>query len=215
MNFVAHACLAAEDAPGWAEDLFVFGAMLPDLASIAGLHPPTRGPAALLDGLSHHRRVDVSWHRTAGFHRLVEQGRVRLRAIAVPRGPRRAATHLGVELLLDGILVERPGVHDRVLRALRAGQRTLGQLFPPSGPEIRWMRTAVSHVEEGGLLADYARPFRVAHRVARILRSRRRFRLESAWEEALGAWLGELRPSLQDEADELLEETREGLVRRS
>lgn len=208
MNFVGHACLA-RDAKG--SGLFVFGAMLPDLAGIVGLAPPARGPEDLLAGLRHHRRVDSAFHGAPLFHELLEDGRSKLRLNGVPKGPRIAATHLGVELLLDGILVERDGIEALVFDALVVGRKALVGLYPPRGPELAWMERAIGHVSDGRLLDDYAHPRLVARRIERILERRVRCRLDDEHREELGGWLVDLQPRLKLLTDPLLQQTRQRL----
>jgi hypothetical protein len=209
MNFVGHACLA-RDARG--SGLFVFGAMLPDLAGIVGLSPPVEGPEELLGGLRHHRRVDGAFHGAPLFHELLQDGRAKLRLHGVPKGPRIAATHLGVELLLDGILVERDGIEALVFDALVVGRKALGDLYPPRGPELAWMERAIGHVSDGRLLDDYAHPRLVARRIERILERRVRCRLDAGHREELGRWLEDLRPRLVLLTDPLLAQTGERLA---
>jgi hypothetical protein len=101
VNFFGHACLAAEARP---EAAFVFGAMLPDLASMSGLRISSIAHAKTDSGRRFHYVTDAAFHRAERFQSLCTGATRALSAAGLRRGPARAIGHVGVELLLDGWL---------------------------------------------------------------------------------------------------------------
>ena len=106
VNFVAHAVIA--DALG-CSPLEAFGAMVPDLANMVGAMTGARStpnlPAeALVYGSSVHVATDEAFHHHPTFVSLTRK------AAASMDGRRHvntAAAHVGIELLIDGILLEQ------------------------------------------------------------------------------------------------------------
>ncbi|MCU1354224.1 MAG: hypothetical protein JWM05_3433 [Acidimicrobiales bacterium] len=99
MNFLAHAEVARRRD---AEPAFVLGAVLPDLLPMAGVHL-TRDDVEprVAAGWSEHHRADAAFHASPTFAAGVAALRTDLRATRLDTGPRRAAAHVGWELLLD------------------------------------------------------------------------------------------------------------------
>ncbi len=102
MNFLAHALLAHRDRP---EPHFALGAMLPDLAPMAGVRP-RRAPSRAIDaGLAHHHAIDAAFHGAPAFVGLCERHGASMRAAGLSRGAARALAHVGAEMLLDGCML--------------------------------------------------------------------------------------------------------------
>lgn len=120
MNFFGHAVVAARVSR---EPDFVLGAMLPDLAGMVGarLAPVVEGAlshGAVAAGIAHHHRVDEGFHGSLAFSRVWLAAVAELRRTGLPRGPARAAAHVGLELLLDGHLSRDEPSRDAFRRAL-------------------------------------------------------------------------------------------------
>lgn len=104
MNVLGHTHAAAARRPG---DLrFVLGAVLPDLASMAGVRLDDRARRGTLgEGIRCHYAVDRAFHAAEAFRLGVAALRADLLAAGLATGPARAVAHAGWELLLDGTLV--------------------------------------------------------------------------------------------------------------
>ena len=97
--------------------------MLPDFASMAGTRLSSGAPVpdpdrALAHGIALHHRTDDAFHGDPWFTSLVQATLDALSADGVPRGAARAVGHVGVEMLIDGELLRRPGVADAYTAAL-------------------------------------------------------------------------------------------------
>ena len=98
MGHVTAAALASDDPD------VLLGAALPDL--LPGSQLARRAlPAGVAAGLAHHHRADAAFHADARFVEAVASVGRHLDAAGVRRGPRRAAAHVGVELLIDDALL--------------------------------------------------------------------------------------------------------------
>lgn len=166
MNFVGHAIVAARcaDHPD-----VVLGAVAPDLLPRSGARPAHEPTPALEAGRRLHHRADAVFHHHPVF---VAQQRVVLDALTargVPRGAARASAHLGIELLLDGALVERgdDAAFSAVWSRLVDPDEAVRALVEPSA-EAAWcgfLARFTTHVEP----RRYAEPAYTAERIERIL----------------------------------------------
>lgn len=184
MNFVAHlvvATAATGEAPG--SDLAV-GAVIPDLASMAGVRFDRASmPARVVDGVMIHHRTDEAFHDSAWFVDVLRTDTPALLAAGLPRGAARACAHVGAELLLDGVLLEDDGVADAfgdVSAALDIA--LLGDLTPEQ--EVAWARL-FDRIRQGLGRAAYADPQAVAERLRFMLAHRPRLALPPECEPAL------------------------------
>ena len=108
MNFFSHAIVATRrsEDPRW-----ILGSMLPDFVSMAGLRlASVTGDTPLERGVAFHHTCDDAFHSAPIFVDLMEQAREELELEGLDSGPAMAIGHVGVELLLDGHLVEQGGV---------------------------------------------------------------------------------------------------------
>ncbi len=209
MNFFGHAWLAAQAR---SDAAFVFGAMLPDLAAMAGLRVQAVAHATADDGRRFHLATDAAFHRCEGFTALVLAATRELREAGLRAGPARAIGHVGVELLLDGWLAEREGVPMLYGEALGLG--------PALAPALRFRRAAdpAPLVELCARIAGAAlppeawcEPERLTARLARILVRRPRLALELSELGLVRAWAPGARVAVADAAPALLTELRREL----
>jgi hypothetical protein len=100
VNFLAHADVARRSSGD--DPAFVLGAVLPDLLPMAGVRLD-RGDVApeVAAGWAEHHRADAAFHAHPAFLAGVGALRADLRSTSLGTGPRRAAAHVGWELLLD------------------------------------------------------------------------------------------------------------------
>jgi hypothetical protein len=149
MNLVGHVAVALEpDAPLPSDD-FLVGCMLPDLAAIARVRL-ARPDGEMGRGVAFHHACDSAFHDSEWFHSENRELRDALLAAGVETGPARACSHAGIEMLLDGALVEQPDVHraaSRTFAAIGAQADALATLAPPESrgvAELRFRRIATS-----------------------------------------------------------------------
>jgi len=213
VNFFAHATVAC-----WERDdpEYVLGSMLPDFATMTGTRLRSAGHVDVAAGLVLHRVSDAAFHQSARFGALCLSGTRWLRAHGVSRGPARGAAHVGVELLLDGVLVDDARVCDRYAAALDAGgepglRETLR--WHAGDGDRRWQRLQSRLVAHGAPL-EYRRPEVVAARVVRALSPRPRLALDPDEVEAVERWLERAQADVAAAAPELLGDVRAGIAAR-
>jgi len=169
VNFLGHTAVALDLGHRDAE--FVLGAVLPDLASMAGVRVQRTDLArAVGDGVACHLRADAAFHAHAEFragssalrHALMERG--------LGSGPARAVGHAGWELLLDGTLVG--SAVEAAFRAAVAGRAATAAAVDDTA---RWT-TFVDRMSGAGRLA-YDDPAWVAERLHTMLERRPRLAL--------------------------------------
>lgn len=207
MNFIGHAIVALfrDSDPHW-----VLGSMLPDFAGMCrhrlrGAREPTVDAGITLD-----LRTDEIFHRNAYFTRWTTSGSQTLIAAGVGRGPAGAVAHVGAELLLDGLLLDRdPRLADAYGEALHLE-------LDPLGLELHGERTErLSHLLDRlasqGLPYDYCDPEGVLARLERALSSRPLLALQAVDRKPVLDWLYAIRPRIESDAERLLDELRANL----
>lgn len=217
MNFFGHACVAVWRS---SKPSFVLGSMLPDFASMVGSREPqlTASPASgeLREGVQFHHDTDAEFHSTPQFRALMAHAFEDLRRRGLARGPARAVSHIGVEILLDGELAHDPARVDAYRRALL--EPTHEQL----GPQLAWanvasaarltrLRAALFEREIG---ADSRSPEIVAERLARTLKGRARLQLEPQDLPRVRDWAASAQRDIAVATSPLLTELRTRLARR-
>jgi hypothetical protein len=175
VNFIGHATVALWSS---ANPLFVLGSMLPDFAGMAGLRlPSVTTPGPLADGIALHHRTDEVFHASGPFLGLMESTLRDLTRDGVPRGPARAISHVGVELLVDGMLLDVPGVRDAYLAAIGQGGHVF-EIFALPEQGQRW--NAFEHrLRSHGVPDDYRNTDSVVQRLVRIFADRPRLALSA------------------------------------
>lgn len=209
MNLLGHVAIARgeREEPG-----FALGAMLPDLSSMSGLRLLRARHPTLADGVHLHYRTDHAFHAAPSFAALLAEGARELRARGVHAGRARAASHVGVELLLDGTLVEDARCADHYLEALRGAPGLLPSIEFRGGRGAGTLSELVRRLLAHGVPFDCGDPARVAERVRRALSVRPRLSLTPAEHEPLEAWLRRAAPRVRNLAPALLAETRDRLA---
>jgi hypothetical protein len=165
VNFFGHAAIASWSAPAPG---VVLGAMLPDFATMCGGRIETAHDEAVARGIALHHATDAVFHQlpvvTALMRELDEQ--LDLRGCA--RGPRRAVAHIGVELLLDGVLIDEPAYRAAYLDGL-AHDPSLAWRDPGDAPRFAIL---LDRLRARGVPEDLRLPEAVTTRVHRVLAHR-------------------------------------------
>ncbi|HLL23898.1 MAG TPA: hypothetical protein VK427_17290, partial [Kofleriaceae bacterium] len=117
MNFFGHVAVASWTSDSPAVGL---GSMLPDFATMSGARIASDGAheAALGRGIEIHHATDATFHRLPVVLGLMRDLDGLLAERGCARGPRRAVAHIGVELLLDGVLVDDASYRAAYTRAI-------------------------------------------------------------------------------------------------
>ena len=206
MNFVSHAVVASWRAtdPAW-----VFGAMLPDFASMARCRVLGADEPRVSEGLAHHHATDEVFHHARSFIALNDEGVRTLSAHGVRRGPARAVAHVGVELMLDGLLLDDPGIERTYLRAISVDSDSLGLRFRGTGGP-RFAEFSV-RLRAHGLPNAYRTPEGVLTRLEQTLSRRPRLAWTADETPEILAWLRGMRHRLALVLPTLLGEVRLGL----
>jgi hypothetical protein len=172
MNVLGHIHVAL--AGGRDDPEYLLGAVLPDLAPMAGVRLRARSglPGAVGEGVRCHLRADRAFHAHAGFRDGAAALRRAVAAAGVASGPSRAVGHAGWELLLDGTLVGT-----EVERAFHGAVRMAGEVADALAPadRARWA-AFLARARRGGRLR-YDEPRWVADRLHAMLARRPRLRL--------------------------------------
>ncbi len=109
VNYFGHAAVAS-----WVDPRlnrrggFPLGAMLPDFSTMCGVRVAGTADADVAEGIALHHATDKVFHTLPAVTGLMRELDERLERGGCARGPRRAVAHIGVELLLDGVLVDDP-----------------------------------------------------------------------------------------------------------
>jgi hypothetical protein len=166
VNYFGHAAVASWSAP--AEAGTVLGAMLPDFCGMCGARIAAADEAAVAGGIALHHATDAAFHRLPAVTGLMRELDEALQRAGCARGPRRAVSHIGVELLLDGVLVDEPDYRAAYLAGLA------------HRPALRWREAEggarfaalLDRLRDRGVPDDLRRPEAVAARVHRVLAHR-------------------------------------------
>lgn len=208
MNFLGHAVVAAaqDDAPE-----FVLGAMLPDLAAMAGFRFREVRAAEPAAGVTLHHRTDAVFHSSRDFVQLARETMAGLTGAGMRRGPARAVAHVGVELMLDGWWVREHGVPGSYRRALDAASDVEPHLVWRGEVEDASLTRGCTRIAELDVAGGYADPAFVAQRLTRIFARRPRLALRGEEPQMVRDWTLDARSAIDASAPRLLREIGEGL----
>jgi len=201
VNFYAHAVVAEAQC---VDPDFVLGAMLPDLAAMAGLRVQGTDAVNLGEGMRQHHESDHAFHVCDAFATLTRDGAHDLQVAGLRRGPARAAAHVGIELLLDGWLVaeQPPSPTYRHALGRAASCADTVRWRGPAGDS--WQRLC-SRISANGVTEGYRDPDEVARRTIRTLHRRPRLALTECERAPLARWLREVRLRVAHHGPALIE----------
>jgi acyl carrier protein phosphodiesterase len=204
MNFFGHATVAC-----WRQTrpAFVLGAMLPDFERMAGARIRDIEEGDLLDGIRWHHHTDAAFHACPTFVELCREARSSLGSRGLPRGASMAVAHVGIELLLDGLLLGDATVEQAYVRALQVADREglLRWRSPDDTTRFARLRT---RLREAGVPTGYRDPVVVAERLHRITTARPRLSFDITSIPHVATWARELRPELERRLPTMLDELR-------
>jgi hypothetical protein len=198
VNFFGHAAVASW-SPGTPAG--ALGAMLPDFATMCRARLAEPAEVALAEGVALHHATDAVFHALPAVTALMRELDERLARGGCARGPRRAASHIGTELLLDGVLVGDAGYRASYLQGLA---------HDPAG--VRWrdddgpfrFATLLERLRAYGVPEDLRQPSAIAHRLHRVLAHRPLLAPNSEDLRAIAKALAEHQPRVEVATDTVL-----------
>ena len=123
VNFFGHAAVAVWMAEARDPDPHVvFGAMLPDFATMIRGRVREAHDERVARGVALHHATDAAFHHLAPVMAHMRELDGALARHGCARGPRLATAHVGFELLLDGALVGDHAAREAYNRALAAAK---------------------------------------------------------------------------------------------
>lgn len=166
MNFFGHAVVASwqSPAPG-----VVLGAMLPDFATMIRARLGEATDADVAAGIAHHHATDARFHGLPIVVGLMRELDGRLDRLGCARGPRRAVAHIGVELLLDGVLVQDAAHRAVYVAGLAHDAR--GVVWRDEEGDVRFA-ALLARLRSNGAPEDLQRTHAITQRLQRILMHR-------------------------------------------
>jgi acyl carrier protein phosphodiesterase len=203
MNFFGHAAVASWHTPTPGR---VLGAMLPDFATMSGARLGDGSDADIAGGIDLHHATDAAFHRAPVVLGLMRELDEKLATHGCARGPRRAVAHIGVELLLDGTLVDDASYREHYLAAL---ERDPAGIVWREHPE-RFARL-LERLRSHGVPDDLRRPEAITHRLHRMLSHRPLLAPNAADISAIEKSLVEYKPRVDVAVDSVLRAVRAAL----
>lgn len=142
--------------------------MLPDFATMCGGRIASAGEDSVSDGIALHHTTDAAFHQLPVVTALMRELDEHLHHGRCARGPRRATAHIGVELLLDGVLVGEPAYRAAYLGGL-AHDPVLQWRDPGDAPRFALL---LDRLRARGVPDDLRLPEAITARLHRILAHR-------------------------------------------
>lgn len=192
---------------------FTLGAMLPDFARMCGGRLVATHDDEISAGVSFHHRSDAIFHETPTFLALCASARTLLGRAGVRRACALAAAHVGVELLLDGVWLARPGVASAYLEAIAYTQRgPVTALQWRASEHAARFEHMCARLSDAGIPDGYRDPDEVGRRLHRILGARPRLAPGDGDDQRLIGWARAAQADVVEAASTLESELRAGLL---
>ena len=212
MNYFGHAAVASWQAAGDALASVALGAMLPDFGVMCGARIASGGTAHVDAGIALHHATDAVFHHAPVVTALFRDAEARLAARAVRRGPMRAAAHVGVELVLDGVLLDEARHRDAYTAAIAHAPEAL--VWREGGDAARFA-LLLARLRHHGLPEDLRRPRAAAERIFRMLAGRRLLAPDAGERAAIADVLEEVAPRVAVAAPAVIRQVEAGLRQRA
>ena len=208
VNYFGHAAVASWSAPPASGGGTILGAMLPDFESMTGARVASTTDEAVQAGIDVHHATDAAFHKLPAATALMRELDERHAAAGCARGPRLAVAHVGVELLLDGILVGDASYADAFTRGLAHEPAEI--TWRDDGDDRRFA-ALVSRMRAYGVPYDLRRIDAIVHRLSRILGHRPLLAPSPDDLRAIASALADHRPRVEVAADTVLRGVRAAL----
>lgn len=192
-----------------AETGFLIGSALPDFASMGRFRlTETANEPSVRAGVDFHHQTDDLFHSHPWFRDNSNRVEADLEAAGIPRGAAMACGHVGVELLLDGRLLEE---NDGLRASVEGATDSLAQPDFGLTDLVDQDRGAdwtdhLARIRDWPLPQDYRSPDGVAGRLERILSRRPRLAFDRAQRHVVASVLARNQQTLEAGADELIDD---------
>ena len=203
MNFFGHAAVTSWSTVPPARARVALGAMLPDFQTMSGVRAVAIDDPDVAAGVELHHRTDAVFHRLPVVTGLMRELFEAMSEVGVGRGPARAASHAGVELLLDGILVDVPLHRETYLEALA--------IDPIPVTFDADLAPLLARLRAHGVPDDLRRADAVALRIQRMTANRPLLRATGTEPDRIRAALAAFRPRVVVAADSVVRSLRAAL----
>lgn len=203
VNFFGHATVASWRS---SDPSFVLGAMLPDFAAMIRARVPVVAGAPLERGVAFHHETDDVFHDTVAFRELTARAFIELTSAGVGRGAARAAAHVGIEILLDGVLADEREARHAYRHALEHAP-TCTLEWQSQGEHAAYT-ALIEGMRARGVSRSHCAPEVVAFRVERALAGRPRLALEAGEAKRIERWAERARHAVRDGAPSIVAELR-------
>lgn len=212
VNFFGHAAVASWLAPASGADPgVVLGAMLPDFATMCGGRIASADEADVSRGIDLHHTTDAVFHQLPVVTGLMRELDGQLERGQCQRGPRRAVAHIGVELLLDGVLIDEAAYREAYLRGL-SHDAALQWRDADAAPRFAVL---IERLRTRGIPDDLGSPDAITARLHRILAHRPLLAPSSDDLRAIRVALVAFKPRLEAAAETVMRGLRAGLADRT
>lgn len=197
VNFFGHAAVASWSST---EPGVLLGAMLPDFQTMCGGRIATAHEPDVARGIDVHHATDAAFHTLPVVTGLMRELDRALDERGCARGPRRAVAHIGVELLLDGVLVEEPAYRAAYLAGL-AHEAALAWREPSDAPRYAIL---IDRLRARGIPDDFAAVDSIVLRLGRMLAHRPLLAPSTSDLTAIRGALGAFQPRISVACDTIL-----------
>ncbi|MDX2092850.1 MAG: hypothetical protein SFX73_33600 [Kofleriaceae bacterium] len=206
MNYFGHAAVAS-----WRQGRggLPLGAMLPDFCTMSGARVTGTSDLDVAAGIDLHHATDAVFHRLAPVTGLMRDLDKRLERGGCARGPRRAVAHIGVELLLDGVLLDVADYRDAYILGL---EYEAPLTFRDDGDD-ELLERLLSRLRAHGVPEDLRRPEAITQRLARMLAHRPLLAPSPQDLSVIAIALVEHKPRVEIAADTVMRAMRASLPR--
>ena len=162
VNFFGHAAVASWRVGRGGLPL---GAMLPDFSTMCGARIAGTPDPEVAEGIALHHATDKAFHNLPVVLGLMKELDQRLERGGCARGPRRAVAHIGVELLIDSVLIDNEDYRDSFILGLEYEAEIT---WRDEGDDLRY-GALIARMRAYGVPMDLKRPEAITHRMARML----------------------------------------------
>ncbi|MGE0549400.1 MAG: hypothetical protein AB7O24_05350 [Kofleriaceae bacterium] len=204
MNYFGHAAVASWQIGRGGIPL---GAMLPDFCTMCRARITGTHDTEVASGIDLHHTTDAAFHKLPSVTALMRELDDRLLRGGCARGPRRAVAHIGVELLLDGVLVEDSEYRDAYVLGIEYDAQLL---WRDEGDAERFA-ALLARLRSYGVPYDLQRPEAIGLRLSRMLAHRPLLAPSSADLDAINMALFEYKPRVEVAADAVMRGLRAAL----
>jgi hypothetical protein len=165
VNYFGHAAVASwKNGRGG----LPLGSMLPDFSTMCGARIIGTSDPDVADGIALHHATDAAFHTLPAVTGLMRELDQRLERGGCARGPRRAVAHIGVELLIDGVLIDKDDYREAYILGL---EYDAPLSWRDEGDDLRFSALQ-ARLRAHGVPLDLKRPEAITHRLSRMLSHR-------------------------------------------